>query len=220
MPWGDGVVGVEDLKVLAEYVGKDVVDPTLIAHWALDETDGDTAPDSAGGNDGTLLGNPVWNPEGGTVDGALGLDGVEDHIVTDSVLNPADGPFSVLAWIKGGAPGQVIVSQVEGVSWLLIDASTGTLAAELIPPPKRTAVPPLVSDVVVTDDMWHRVAFVWDGASRCLYVDDTLVAIDEQEKLAGSEGGLHIGCDKDMAPGSFFTGLIDDVRVYHRAVRP
>ena len=34
MPWGDGVVDVEDLKVLGEHIGNDVIDGTLIAHWA------------------------------------------------------------------------------------------------------------------------------------------------------------------------------------------
>jgi hypothetical protein len=37
--------------------------------------------------------------------------------------------------------------------------------------------------------------------------------------LAGSCGGLHIGCDKDQTPGTFWTGLIDDVRIYNRAVK-
>jgi hypothetical protein len=38
--------------------------------------------------------------------------------------------------------------------------------------------------------------------------------------LAGSTGKLVIGCGKDMTPGTFFTGLVDDVRIYSRAVKP
>ncbi|UCD48881.1 MAG: hypothetical protein JSW27_15250 [Phycisphaerales bacterium] len=56
--------------------------------------------------------------------------------------------------------------------------------------------------------------------SRSLYVDATLVAQDEQPNLEESRGRLYIGCGKDMAPGTFFSGLIDDVRIYKRAVRP
>ena len=36
--------------------------------------------------------------------------------------------------------------------------------------------------------------------------------------LAGSSGKILIGCG--MLPGTFFTGLIDDVRIYNRAVQP
>ena len=45
-PLGDGIVDVQDLIVLAEYLTKDVNDPTLLAHWALDETEGMVVADS------------------------------------------------------------------------------------------------------------------------------------------------------------------------------
>jgi hypothetical protein len=47
-----------------------------------------------------------------------------------------------------------------------------------------------------------------------------LVAADEQASLTESYAGLYIGCGADQSPGSFFTGLIDDVRIYNRAVKP
>jgi hypothetical protein len=218
-PFGDGVVDVLDLELLMSNWGQPVDDPTLLAHWAFDETEGTVAYDSAGLNDGTVIGVPTWQPSGGHVDGALELDGTT-LVVADSVLNPSDAPFSVFAWIRGGAPGQVITSQADGVNWLMIDALTGTFATELAPPARRNAVPPLVSDAVITDDIWHRVAFVWDGASRNLYVDGALVATDEQDKLEGSSRGLNIGCGANLEPGTFFSGLIDDVRIYNRAVKP
>jgi len=46
------------------------------------------------------------------------------------------------------------------------------------------------------------------------------VAQDEQSSLAQCRGGVNIGSDKDMVPGTFWSGLIDDVRIYNRAVRP
>jgi hypothetical protein len=71
MPWGDGTVDVEDLQVLAKYIGEPVDDPTLVAHWAFDEAEGMIAHDSTGNHDGTVMGAAVWYPEGGCVDGAL-----------------------------------------------------------------------------------------------------------------------------------------------------
>ena len=78
----------------------------------------------------------------------------------------------------------------------------------------------LVSETVVTDGNWHRVGFKWDGSIRSLYVDDVLVASDTQSSLAGCAGSLILGRSSAMTPGTSWTGLIDDVRIYNRAVRP
>ena len=218
-PWGDGVVDVEDLKALGTYIGRDVDDPTLVAHWALDETAGDVVADCAGDHPGTLTGACLWCPDAGQVDGALELNGAS-FVVADRVVNPSQGPFSILAWIKGGAPGQVIMSQDSVSDWLAIDAESGGLMTAIAPPQSRHPTGPLVSDAIVSDGFWHRIALVWDGASRSLYADGTFVAADEQETLVARNGSLNIGCDKDQTAGTFFTGLVDDIRVYNRAVRP
>ena len=79
---------------------------------------------------------------------------------------------------------------------------------------------PLQSQTIITDGNWHRIALVWDGSRRTLYADGIVVAEDEQDGLNGLYGGLNIGCGKKMETGSFFSGLIDDVRIYNRAVTP
>lgn len=100
---------IAEIELLAVVTGQTAAG--LLAHWAFDETAGRLAPDSAGGIEGVLMGDPLWQPDGGKIDGALKFDGINDIVLTDFVLNPADGPFSVFAWVKGGAPGEVIVSQ-------------------------------------------------------------------------------------------------------------
>jgi hypothetical protein len=215
--WGDGVVDVQDLEILMGYWGQELDDPYFLVHWKLDETEGIFACDSVGDNDGTLMGIPVWQPDDGRVDGALELNGMT-FLVADFVLNPAEGPFSVLAWVQGGAPGQAIISQRAGYDWLSLDPATGALMTELRSGGHQSKV--LHSDVTVTDDNWHRVGFTWDGSNRRLYVDDILVAEDTDVALAGCDGGVNIGCGSIMAPNTFFTGLIDDVRIYNRAVKP
>jgi len=130
-PFGDGIVDIQDLVVLTEYI--EPIDSTLIAHWALDEAEGAVAYDSAGVNDGILNGGPLWQPTTGQIDGALVFDGTDDYISTLFVLNSEDGPFSVFAWIKGGAPGQAVLSQIGGVNWLRADTLEGNLMTELKP---------------------------------------------------------------------------------------
>jgi hypothetical protein len=216
-PWGDGIVDEEDLELLMSYWGQEIDDPTLIAHWALDETQGNIAQDSANEHHGTLHGEPLWQPTGGKVNGALQLDGINDYVSTPFVLDPHSSPFSVFAWVKGGSPDQVIISQTGGADWLLIDMDgllmTGLKAA-------GTSGRTLVAQAFITDANWHRIGFVWNGMNRILYVDDVEVARDTQGNLAGSSNGLYIGAGKGLESGGFWSGLIDDVRIYNRAVTP
>jgi len=210
---GDGDVNIDDLLVFANNWLRDFA---LIGHW---EFDGDALDSSGYMNDATVVGDARWQPEGGQVDGALLLDGLNDYVSTPFLLDPAVGFFSVLAWVRGGAPGQVVLSQTGGVNWLSADPSGGKLMTNLSRPPGvRTLPPPLVSDFVITDGQWHRIGFVRDGSNRRLYVDDVEVAKDVQAELESANGGFYIGTGKAMEPGTYFSGLIDDVRIYDVAL--
>jgi hypothetical protein len=219
MPWGDGVIDAADLEVLMSHWGEELFDPHFLAHWKLDETEGMFAADSIGDNQGIILGNPIWKPESGQKQGALEFDGIDDMVILKPMLNPEDGPFSVFAWVKGGVPGQVIVSQQAGVNWLQADAD-GTVMTELAQSGGRTSGTPLFSETIITDGNWHCVGFVWNGAQRILYVDDIPVALDDQASLGGATGGLAIGVGTGNQAGTFWQGLIDDVRIYDRVVEP
>ena len=214
MPWGDGIVDVQDLLVLAEHLL-----PVLPAHWELDETEGGIAYDSAGDHDGTLNGNPLWQPAGGKVNCALQLDGIDDYVSTPFILDTINGALSAFAWIKGGGPGQVILSQTNGTgwgsSWLCADASNGRLATALMDP-----MPALESESVITDGAWYHIGLVWDKSYRYLYVDGAEVARDAVSisYTMPCDGGLYLGASKTFDPASFFSGLIDDVRIYRRAL--
>ncbi len=216
-PWGDGVIDAKDLEVLMSYWREEVLPAGLLAYWRLDEAEGVIAPDSAGISDGTLAGNPIWRAAGGKCAGALEFDGLISCVKTPFICNPSPSAFSVFAWVKGGAAGQVIVSQVSGANWLLL-APNGALLTELKQSGRQGK--PLTSSAVITDGNWHRVGLVWDGSTRILYVDDVEVARDTQASLANAFGGLCIGAGSIMAPASFWKGLIDDVRIYNRAVKP
>ena len=215
MPWGDGVVDVQDLIVLAEHLFEG-----LVAYWKLDETEGMVVTDSVGDNEGYALGNPIWQPESGIVNGALQLDGVDDCVVTGSapIPEPEKGSYSIIAWIKGGAPSQVVLSQMGKANWLCTDPSGGTLMTELTIAGQGGRS--LGSEAVITDGNWHRIGFVWDGSYRRLYVDGVVVAEDLQDNLDISSNGLYFGTGKTMERGTFWAGLIDDVRIYNRAVNP
>ena len=219
--FGDGVIDFLDLELLMSYWKQPIDDPTLLAHWAMDEVEGIIANDSAGVNDAVVVGGATWQHSGGQLNGALQLDGIDSYAVTGPVINPADGPFSVFAWINGGAPGQAVLSQLNGANWLVADPDLGCVMTELTPPAVGRFVPePLISECAITDGQWYRIGLVWDGLNRMLYVDDILVAEDTQANLQGSDSGLYIGTGKAGEPGTYWSGLIDDIRIYNRAVRP
>lgn len=220
----DEIIDMLDLDVFSESWLSDF---RLAAHWKLDEAQGTIARDSAGDNDGTLYGNPTWQPTGSMIRGALELDGIDDYVGTPFVLDPADGPFSVYGWIRGEAQGQVIVSQMNdtapGQTWIGTEPLDGKLMTRLVPPTVgRFVPPPLVSESVITDGQWHHIGFVWDGSLRHLYVDDTEVAKDDGplNSLKSSQGGLYIGAGEGLDAASFWSGLIDDIRIYDQAVTP
>jgi hypothetical protein len=212
-PLGDGIVDYRDLAVFSENWLKDF---RLITHWKLDETGGFIAHDSVGDKNGTVAG-AIWQPTSGKINGALAFDGEYDRVSTDFVLNPVGRSFSAFAWIKGGAPGQVIISQTDssGSAWLCAEPSEGRLMTRLM----DVFFPPLESESVITDDQWHHIGLVYnlDVFHRHLYVDGVEVAKDtEIIGGVGSNGGLYIGAGKDLNSDSFFSGLIDDVRIYNQ----
>ena len=203
----------------------EVCDPSLVAFWKMDETDGSIAYDSIGANDGICHNEPIWQPDGGKLAGALEFDGINDYVSADFVLNPWDGAFSAFAWIQGSVPGQVIISQSDGIgtgeTWLGTDALGGNLMTGLVPPTVGRFIPqPLGSQTIITDGLWHHVGFVWDGSHRFLYADGVEVAKDTaaQNPLKSATGGLYIGAGKNLDAGTLFSGLIDDVRIYNVAL--
>jgi hypothetical protein len=80
---------------------------------------------------------------------------------------------------------------------------------------------PLEPDSVITDARWHHIGLVYDfyGFCRRLYVDEAEVAKDT-DVVAGllPDSDLYFGARKDLDAASFFSGLIDDVRIYNQAL--
>ena len=224
IPRPDGVLDVQDLALMSEYWLREIPELGLFAYWKVDETEGFIAHDSAGSHAAFVLSvNPLWRPTGGRIAGALEFDGIDDYVSTPFILDPGgppDGGFSVFAWVKGGGPEQAIISQAGGVNWLAAGTSQGKLMTELKAPGRYGT--PLFSEAVIIDGEWHRVGLTWDGTNRILYVDGVEVAKGAQSTLAGSTGGLYIGAGSAGRgePGSFWSGLIDDIKIYDRAVTP
>ena len=220
---GDGIIDMRDVAILADNWLGEFLPKGLKAYWKLDEASGPFANDYVGTLRAMLSGDRLWMPEGGKVGGALQFDGLNDYASAGYAFGPADGPFSIYVWIKDGGPGQTIISQAvsdEYYNWLSVDMD-GKLLVNLAPSSGRPPTPPLFTDALVTDGNWHHVGLVWNGSERIVYVDGIEVARDQESlTLLTVRNGYYFGTDSQKTPGTFWSGLIDDIRIYDSVVNP
>jgi hypothetical protein len=192
-------------------------DPDLVTHWKLDDGSGTTAFDSSGnGHDGTLVGDPKWVP--GKVGGALEFDGNGDYVELENNTD-FDIPvnITVTCWIKVGQfdkTWQAIVTNGDG-SWRVHrSSSTNNIAWGT----SGLSPTDLTGTTDVSTGEWFHIAAVYNGTQKLLYIDGNLDASsDSTGNINNSTYGVNIG-ENDQATGRHFDGLIDDVRIYRRAL--
>jgi hypothetical protein len=197
---------------------------SLIALWKLDEPGGDVARDSAGDNNGTLVGDPQWQPEAGRIDGALLLDGDGDYvkIVEESDFDMTE-QITVSAWIKVGRfdrEWQTIIAKGDSAWRLQRDQNEAHLefACSGLKIPSGTPWGDLHGKRSVDDGQWHHVAGIYDGSKMYIIVDGDM---DSSQPASGrinmNNQPVCIGENLER-PERFWNGLIDDVRVYNYAL--
>ena len=211
----------------------------LEARWKFDESSGDTAYDAVGDKDGELKGSPLptWSPSGYD-NGAISLDEEDEYVeITnyEGVLGSSSRTFS--AWIKAQGTSNTYYTIAswgndnEGSCWMVTlgTASYGTPGALQL----LTVGDSISGSTYLRDNQWHHVAVVLpDGGS---YVSDVLLYVDGVKETTSSVATVPINtgfCDSsnpttsDVLIGRFyrtgaalpFEGLIDDVRIYDRAL--
>jgi hypothetical protein len=195
-------------------------EPNLVAYWKLDEIEGMTAHDTVGNNDATLFGDPIWQPDGGMVDGALAFDGIDDYVNTPFVSNARLEPFSMFAWMKSDSNKyQVVISQKAFWNLLAVDSEGNLMTSAWASDYGKF----IYSDEKITFGQWHHVGLVWDGRIKSVYLDGIEVAqaIVTDAPAAGVHGNTELNIGTSLHSKTyFFSGLIDDVRIYNRAVTP
>jgi hypothetical protein len=209
-----------------------VSDPGLVAAWKMDEAIGETILDELGRYPGTLRNvNTSWRPLR-TVAGenhCLSLDGTNDYAeITGYKGINGTASRTCSAWIKtsGSTSNTVIVdwgTASADQKWLFGVFSTGELAVYTWPSYIKT-------NRIVTDNQWHHVAAVLadDGTPNVneiqLYVDGqlqaTTVSSAQAINTAAAADVLLGAYDNAGAKSGYFKGLIDDVRIYDRALNP
>jgi hypothetical protein len=196
----------------------------LVSHWTFDEGSGPLALDSAGTNDGFVLG-AAWVPacQSG---GCLRFDGASAVQVPVPVGLPLAGsPRTVTLWFQSEA--DLTQAPDSALVQYGLPGKDGAMFG-LITSADAPGVPYFYGfhqDVVGTTPIprgtWHHAAVVYDGATVYLYIDGNLDA--SATRLLSTEidpNGLTIGW-RPPSPyngDARWTGRIDDVRIYSRAL--
>ena len=187
--------------------------------WLLNEAGGLSAYDLSGNNNhGTLTNQPTWTP--GRFGQALSFDGVDDYVDCggDASLKPIL-QISVEAWIKfysliagvrflsdwhqsSTADRWLFYSAItDEVQWYLCNAGAGTASV----------------GYSITAGIWYHIVGIYDGSNMKLFINGNLVGSNPiSGELNSGTGTVRFG--KQAEAGDCLDGLIDEVRLYNRAL--
>ncbi len=208
-----------------------VVTNGLVAWWKFDETDGLTAVDSHGSNDGTLINfsdSPGWTNDtpGAASSGALFFDGENDVVDCGTAFGAVSNAMTVEVWIKREAitgSWDIYLTKYQNVDnrWYLRVNSDGRPSTF----GKSNGGPVFPNDNfystdVVASSVWHHVALTASADSNCVwYVDGVPQGAGTLLQTSFANAGkLLVGAyDGAALP---IRALMDDVRIYNRALSP
>jgi Concanavalin A-like lectin/glucanases superfamily len=209
----------------------------LVAHYPLDGNANDA---SGNGNNGILNASGITD-RFGNPNGACNFFDFEYIWIGPSVRPPH---ITVSAWFNttattthglngsSGFPAQAILRDrlygwslsvaAQGNTW---GQPVGALGVTLYrsDPSGPALVSLWPSGPAYNDGVWHFVAMTYDGLSDSLYIDGVKRASQQFATDEGifyqqdGGGGLAMGRDGDYLDG-YFTGNIDDVRIYNRGL--
>lgn len=187
----------------------------LMGYWTLNETSwtGSTGEvlNSVGTIHGTSVGTPIKSM--GRFSKAGSLDGSNDYV---DLQNPAAlqlGIGNISAWIKttnAGTAYRGIVAKQSAYGMFLRDNEFGIY--------DWGAATWRGSGVLLNDNQWHLISVKFHSGvvnGTVLYVDGQQVLVTTMS-VSNQSIPLQIGWAN--APGQYFAGLIDDVRVYNRGL--
>lgn len=218
-----GVSSADNCGVVAEnYYITPTVKTKLVHHW---KADGDYA-DALGTANGTANGTVGFGT--GILGGsAFKFDGSNASITTGTAGSlSGTGNFSVSAWVKTTSTtsmvivGQRMTGTIDGEYLLKIGGNHNNSTLQpgklyLLVYGSDSPVVDLFSTKSVNDGIWHQVIAERNGTNIRLYIDGVLDASGSTNVNVSFNPSIVTSIGKDVRDnGSFFNGMIDDVKVW------
>jgi hypothetical protein len=192
--------------------------PGLVAAYGFNEGSGTTVTDTSGnGNNGTIA-NATWVTSG-KFGAALQFNGANALVtVPDSASLHLSSAMTLEAWVNPSvidASWRDVIYKGNDNFYLEATSTNGSL------PDAGTIAGGSYADAFGTAKLpasaWSYLTETFDGSTLRLYVNGTQVASTAHAgSIATSANPLQIGGDSIY--GQFFTGLIDEVRIYNVAL--
>ena len=190
----------------------------LVAAYGFDEASGLSVTDSSGtGNTGTISG--ATRSASGKYGGALSFDGLNDLVsIADSNSLDLTTGMTLEAWVQPTAINDwrtVLFKERPGglVYGLYSSTDTGRPGGFVDIGGERSAR----STTALPLNTWTHLAATYDGGNLRLYVNGTQAAtLALTANIPVTTGQLKIGGNGVWS--EWFKGLIDEVRVYNRAL--
>jgi hypothetical protein len=207
----------------------------LMGYWRLGETSGTTAYDVLGARNGTYGAAAIQGDPGAIVndiDTSLEVDGTAN---SDVVVSSAPAPTSAItleAWVYKpssftGSNSRIIdrpfTSFADPFSdWDLVvdpfDQPVNYWQMEITIGGVFRSLPTLSA---VAANQWHHMVGTYDGSELRLYIDGVLAnSMNVSGAIANSGTPLYFGRYGADSTAARFTGGIDEVAVYSRALTP
>jgi regulation of enolase protein 1 (concanavalin A-like superfamily) len=194
----------------------------LKSWWRLNESSGTTASDSSGYQRTGAVSGAAWIT--GKDGNALQFDGVNDTVLAgNAAALTGTTDFTLGAWVKvnsGSALGTVIQQREPGGSgylgeYMLNVNANGTVNFFVYGTSGYQF--DLTTTTTVNDGQWHYLSGVRSATTGYLYIDGVQAATASGTIQSLNALAVSIGYDyRDT--NKHFTGLIDDVRIYSRAL--
>ena len=195
----------------------------LVAHWKFDENTGTSAADSSGNSNTGTISGATWNSSG--VEGScLDFDGVFDYVsIVNSASLQISGDITISAWVNadsisgqhcivGHGPTSSSVQNTYLFAWL----------SSWLGGSHQSGNDEYASASISSGDVgsWVHIAIVYDDEDWFLYRNGTQIDSHEAEDQGAvnvSSSRWAIGAASSLS-ARFFDGLIDEVRIYGRAL--
>ena len=194
-------------------------DDGLVAEWHFDEGSGSAVADSSGnGNDGTIYG-ATW------VDGkygkALHFDGVNDYLDcgNDNSLKMGTNSFTLEAWIKTSTTKRmgIVGNYADELVWMLAVKDDGTVGMQSNTGDWNTGY--ALSTKTMTDGDWHHLVGTREyGGKIKIYIDSIFEAERDDDSANHNVNRYVVIGDEGLGKSKYFDGIIDEVRIYNRAL--